>query len=142
MRLLEQLAEQRIAEALARGELSDLPGAGRPLDLDDDALVPEELRAAYRILRNAGYLPDAINARVELARLVDLHEAACDDQERVALSARMSALMARLGERSGVLQHAVYGRAVASRLAGAHASPGCARQSEEEPEPPSGCFGE
>lgn len=24
------------------------------LDLDDDALVPEELRLAYRILKNAG----------------------------------------------------------------------------------------
>ena len=36
--MLEFIAEQRIAEAIAKGELDDLPGAGRPLQLDDDAL--------------------------------------------------------------------------------------------------------
>ena len=29
-------------------------GDGAPLDLDDDRLVPEDLRMAYRILKNAG----------------------------------------------------------------------------------------
>jgi hypothetical protein len=51
---LEYLAEKKIAEAAERGELDDLPGAGRPLELDDDALVPEEMRMANRILKNAG----------------------------------------------------------------------------------------
>ena len=54
MLVLELLAEKKIAEAAERGELDDLPGAGRPLELDDDTLVPEELRMANRILRNAG----------------------------------------------------------------------------------------
>jgi hypothetical protein len=49
------LAERRIEEAIERGEFDDLPGAGRPLDLDDlDPSLPEELRLAYRILKNAG----------------------------------------------------------------------------------------
>ena len=55
--MLDFLAERRIAEAVANGELDDLPGAGQPLELDDDALIPEELRLAYRILKNAGYVP-------------------------------------------------------------------------------------
>ncbi|MGB2817615.1 MAG: DnaJ family domain-containing protein [Burkholderiaceae bacterium] len=54
---LAALLEKRIAEAAAKGELSGLPGEGRPLDLDDDAMVPPELRVAYRIVRNAGLLP-------------------------------------------------------------------------------------
>lgn len=54
MLIFEILAEKKILEAASRGELDDLPGAGRPLDLDDDALVPEELRMASRILKNAG----------------------------------------------------------------------------------------
>lgn len=57
MSVLDILAEQRIKEALERGDLEGLPGAGRPLELDDDALVPEELRLANRILKNAGYTP-------------------------------------------------------------------------------------
>jgi Domain of unknown function (DUF1992) len=52
--MFDLIAEQKIAEAIARGELDHLPGAGRPLELDDDALVPEDLRIAVRILKNAG----------------------------------------------------------------------------------------
>ena len=63
------VAEQKILEALARGELDDLPGAGRPLELDDDALVPQDLRLAYRILKNAGFVPPEVEARREIAEL-------------------------------------------------------------------------
>jgi hypothetical protein len=57
MNPIDQIAETRIREAIERGELSGLPGEGRPLQLDDDSAIPEELRAAYRILKNAGFLP-------------------------------------------------------------------------------------
>jgi DnaJ-like protein len=67
--MFELIAERKIAEALARGELSDLPGEGRPLALEDDALVPEKLRAAYRILKNAGYVPPEVEAFTEIAQL-------------------------------------------------------------------------
>lgn len=74
MLALDLLAEKRIAEAIGRGELTDLPGEGRPLDLSDDPLVPEDLRVAYRILRNAGYVPpeiESLKAISELERLID-----------------------------------------------------------------------
>ncbi len=58
----DELVEQRIREAMRKGELQGLPGEGRPLRLDDDALVPEELRMAYRILRNAGCAPPEVDA--------------------------------------------------------------------------------
>ena len=57
MLALEWIAERRIAEAVSQGELDDLPGTGKPLALDDDALVPGELRMAHRILKNAGLVP-------------------------------------------------------------------------------------
>jgi hypothetical protein len=53
MLALEWIAERKIAEAVSQGELDNLPGAGRPLDLGDDALVPEDMRMANRILKNA-----------------------------------------------------------------------------------------
>ena len=65
----EWLAERKIVEALARGEFDGLPGAGRPLALEDDALVPEELRLAYRVLKNAGFVPPEVEARREIANL-------------------------------------------------------------------------
>jgi hypothetical protein len=69
MLLFEFLAERKIAEAIAKGELDNLPGSGRPLDLDDDALVPEDLRMAHRILKNAGMAPPEIGVLRELADL-------------------------------------------------------------------------
>ncbi|HEX2651572.1 MAG TPA: DnaJ family domain-containing protein [Burkholderiales bacterium] len=52
MHALEIIAERRIEEAVARGELQGLPGEGKPLDLDDeDPLLPYELRMAKRILK-------------------------------------------------------------------------------------------
>jgi hypothetical protein len=73
------LAERRIEEAIARGELDELPGAGRPLELDDDRLVPEELRLAYRILKNAGYVPPEVEDLREIAELERLVREGCDD---------------------------------------------------------------
>jgi hypothetical protein len=67
--MFDLIAERKIAEALANGELDHLPGEGRPLDLDDDALVPEELRLAYRILKNAGFVPPEVHALNEIAEL-------------------------------------------------------------------------
>ena len=36
--------------------------AEKKIDLDDDALVPEDLRMAYRILKNAGFIPPEVEA--------------------------------------------------------------------------------
>ena len=50
---LEIIAERKIDEAAARGELQGLPGEGAPLDLYEDPLVPAEMRMAKRILGNS-----------------------------------------------------------------------------------------
>ena len=97
MDLLDQLAEARIAEAVARGDFEDLPGAGRPLELDDDALVPEELRVAYRILKNAGYVPEEVRLLGELRSAEALFFQATGVEERSAASARLRLLLGRLG---------------------------------------------
>ena len=51
------IAEQKIQEALRNGEFDDLPGKGEPLHLEDESGIPEELRLAYKILKNADCLP-------------------------------------------------------------------------------------
>jgi hypothetical protein len=82
--------------AIAAGELDNLPGAGKPLALDDDALVPEELRVAHRILRNAGFLPPEVEARREIAGIATLLRHATDDQARRDAVARLALIEARL----------------------------------------------
>ena len=68
----EALAEQKIREAAEHGEFADLPGQGRPLDLTGDPLVPEDLRVAYRILKNAGCLPPQLEAQNDIRELEQL----------------------------------------------------------------------
>ena len=63
MRALEWIAEQRIREAIEQGKLDNLPGAGRPLKIELDHHLPPELRMAYSILRNAGFVPPVIELR-------------------------------------------------------------------------------
>ena len=67
--MLDFLVEQKLLEAVSRGEFDDLPGAGRPLDLDDEPLIPEDLRLAYRILKNAGFVPPEVETLNEIAAL-------------------------------------------------------------------------
>jgi len=90
------IAEAKIAEAMRDGAFDNLPGAGRPLDLDDDLLVPEELRMAYRILRNAGYVPPEVEARKEAADLRQLLLATADEPARRRALARLALIEARL----------------------------------------------
>jgi len=83
MDLFAAIAERRILEAMERGEFDDLPGKGKPLDLaDDDPMVPAELRIAYRMLKNAGFLPPELELRKEILRLRDLVDAIRDEADR------------------------------------------------------------
>jgi hypothetical protein len=98
---LDRIAEQRILDAIARGELDDLPGAGAPLDLDDDALVPEEMRLAFRVLKNAGFVPEEVRLRREISDLESMvRDPAGAPAQPLALK-RLALLRTRLATRRG-----------------------------------------
>ena len=97
MDILDQIVERKIAEAVHRGDFENLPGAGRPLELDNDPLVPAELRVAFRIMKNAGYVPDEVRLFAELRSAEQLLMQAGRDEERVAASARVRLLLERIG---------------------------------------------
>ncbi len=90
------LVEARIAEAIRRGDLDDLPGQGEPLHLDDDTLVPVALRAAYRVLRNAGFVPPEVEIRREIKQVEDLLMTVAGAAERTAVVKRLDFLANRL----------------------------------------------
>ena len=102
---LDAIAESRIREAQERGEFDDLPGAGAPLELDDDALVPEDLRAAYRILKNSGFLPPELGVHGEIRDIEQLLHRVKEESERARLLSRINFLLGRsaAGRRRGNL---------------------------------------
>jgi hypothetical protein len=93
MDIIALIAEQRIQEAIRRGELDDLPLKGRPIPREDDSGVPEELRMAFKILKNAGVLPEELQIRKELLTLRDLIDICEDPGEEQKLRKELSRKM-------------------------------------------------
>jgi hypothetical protein len=63
----QKSVDEKIKEAILRGEFDDLPGRGRPLDLDAYFAMPEHLRMGYSILKSAGIIPE----EMELLRQIE-----------------------------------------------------------------------
>ncbi len=113
----ERIAEAKIKEAIAKGDFDNLAGAGKPLVLDDDSQVPPELRMAYRVLKNAGCLPPALQARKEIAEVEQLLTHIEDDAARAQAVKRLNLLMAKLDQHQEGLslatrEQAYYGKMV------------------------------
>ena len=97
MWLIDEMVERHIREAEEKGEFDNLPGAGKPLMLEDDSAVPAELRVAYRLLKNSGYLPPELQDRKEALQLTELmHEVEKDNPDYIAISQRLKVLELRL----------------------------------------------
>ena len=84
--LFQRLAEQRILEAQRKGEFDDLPGKGKPLELEDLSWVPDELRIGYMVLKNAHVLPPEAELLKDIHILEDLLKHVEDERERKALA--------------------------------------------------------
>ncbi len=80
-----RIAEEKILEAQRAGAFDNLPGKGKPLKLEDLSWVPEDLRMAYHILRNARVLPPEVELLKEIRTLEDLLKYVEDDGERRAM---------------------------------------------------------
>ncbi|MDI9280373.1 DUF1992 domain-containing protein [Pantoea sp. EABMAA-21] len=117
MWLIDQLVEQQIRVAQEKGELSNLPGEGAPLQLEDESGVPPELRTAYRLLKNSGFLPPELEMRREAVQLNDLLQLLDpDDHQASELKKRLTLLEMKLkqagmstdflrGEYGGAIRH-------------------------------------
>ncbi|WP_175074236.1 DUF1992 domain-containing protein [Terribacillus sp. AE2B 122] len=90
MDLISLLAEERIKQAEANGEFRNLPGAGKPLELEDLSGVPEDMRMSYKILKNAGYIPPEMELQKEIVALRDLLHVCTNDTERACYRKRIS----------------------------------------------------
>lgn len=94
--ILDKLAEDRIREAMERGEFDDLPGRGRPLVLEDDRHIPDDLRLAYKILKNADCLPPEIELRKEIQTTEELLTGIQDTREKYRQMKKLNYLVMKL----------------------------------------------
>ena len=99
-----RVAEARIREAIAQGDFENLPGTGKPLNLEDYFSTPEELRMAFSILKNANCAPVEVELLNEVARLTqalaDASDAAARQELQRTLAQRKTQLAIALERRS------------------------------------------
>jgi hypothetical protein len=83
------LGLQKLGEAIAKGELDNLPGKGKPLPPDELAFVPTDLRMAYTVLKNSGCVPREVALLREIATLREQVDAAESQESAEAAEATL-----------------------------------------------------
>lgn len=101
----DKLIEERIRMAQLRGEFDKLHGSGKPLNLSDDANIPEDLRLAYKILKNADMIPPEIELKKEILRTEDLLQGMSDEAEKYHTIKKLNFLIMKLNNmRTGSIE--------------------------------------
>lgn len=87
----QKRVEEQIQEAMEKGEFENLPGRGKPLDLEEDAQIAPELRMAYKILKNSGFPPEEVlmAKNVEALQRLLLSEKDMTEEERARLKKKI-----------------------------------------------------
>ncbi len=93
---IQLIAERKITEAIREGKLETDGWKGKPLPVEDDRLIPPDLRMAYKILKNSGYLPPEVETRKEIQKLEELIAATEDEHVRVKQMKKLNLLMTKL----------------------------------------------
>lgn len=93
MDFLSSIVEERIQNAQKEGVFDNLPGKGKPLNLDDDSAVPEDLRLTFKVLKNSHCLPIEMELRKEIYNLRQLFNAAIDTETRRELRQELNRLI-------------------------------------------------
>ena len=92
----DKIAEKKIREAMDNGEFDDLPGKGKPLKLEDDRHLPQDIRLAHKILKNADCLPPELEIRKEIFTIEELLDGVTDTKEKYRQIKKLNYLIMKL----------------------------------------------
>lgn len=93
MLAFQKIVEDRIREAIERGEFDNLEGMGKPLAKEDPTRIAPELRLAYKIMKNADLLPPEIQILKEIERLEELLPGLDNENEKYRCIRKMNSLV-------------------------------------------------
>jgi hypothetical protein len=124
--IFDKIADERIRQSMERGEFDELPGKGKPLEIEEDSHIPADLRISYKILKNANCLPPELEIRKEIVTTEELLSGIQDTQEKYRQMQKLNYLILKLNmTRKGSLeleQNQVYYERVLDRVAPAKGS--------------------
>ena len=115
------IAERKISQAIAEGSLTFEQWQDKPLpDDDDDYLIPDDLKMAYKILKNSGFLPPEVELRKEVNRIEELIAATEDEHVRLKQMRKLNLLLIKLdnqrGTVSSITEQEEYYRKIVERI--------------------------
>ena len=88
----QKIVEERIKQSQRKGDFDNLEGHGQPLKFED-LNVPEDLRMAYKILKNADCLPPEIEIKKEILQAEDMLANMEDTAEKYRLLKKINFLV-------------------------------------------------
>ena len=91
-----RIIEERIRRAQKKGEFDNLEGSGKPLNIEDDSHIAEDLRLAHKILKNANCLPPEIELKNEIQRTEDLLSGMKDTAQKHRTLKKLNYLIMKL----------------------------------------------
>jgi hypothetical protein len=93
----EKIVEERILQAQKKGTFSNLPGTGQPIIYEDDSHIPEDLRLAHKILKNADGLPPELQLKKEIRQTEErLNGMSNETRETSRILKKLNYLMMKL----------------------------------------------
>lgn len=114
------IAEQKILKAMEERDLNSPRWKNKPLPLEDDHMVPDDLKIAYKMLKNSGYLPPELEERKEIKRVEDLIASTEDEHERLRQMKKLNVLLMKVEEkrafRSNIASQDNYYRKVVEKI--------------------------
>ena len=118
---LQIIAERKIDEFFQKEGGPDLSHwRNKPLPVEDVSNVPTDLRMAYKILKNAGYVPEEVALQKEIARTEDLLAHCRDEKEKLKQLKKLNFLQfkleCRMGRRLQVESDSPYFERVVNRV--------------------------
>ena len=94
---VDEVIRQWVQKVEKTGEMRNVPGFGEPFDFKDGFLeTPSELRMAYKILKNAGYVPAEVEMVQRLATLREQLDATRGEAEQRELRIKIAELQQKV----------------------------------------------
>jgi len=92
----EKIVEERIRQSQKNGDFDNLSGAGKPLNLEDLSRIPEDLRLAYKMLKNADCVPPELEIKKEIRSTESLLENLTDEKLKYKTLKKLNYLILKL----------------------------------------------
>ncbi|WP_425807601.1 DUF1992 domain-containing protein [Desulfitobacterium sp. Sab5] len=87
--MFDKIVEEKIQEAIRKGEFDNLPKRGK-INLDDWARLPEDIRIGYTLLKNAGYVPEEVQLLKEIEELRKQLAGSNTQDEKAVISKKLT----------------------------------------------------